>query len=98
MNTEIPYSSGVTATISVFTFGIQVALGTGDKECSGQVEAIQPGVVEIATIHDMVSTTLRDDHVENGDVVHIASGDADKRRDVPRRSSRVCILTADLLE
>jgi hypothetical protein len=39
------------------------------------VDAIQPCVTEIATIHDVVSTGLRDDLVEDVDVVRIASGD-----------------------
>jgi len=46
------------------------------------MDAVEPGVVEIAAIHDVVGAGLGNDLVEDVDVMHIAAGDADKRGDV----------------
>jgi len=63
--------------LGVDAVGIEIALGAGDKESSGQVDTIEPGVVEITAIHNVVSACLRDDLVEDVHVVHIAIGDTD---------------------
>ena len=75
---------GTNASLLVYLFGVhaagvEVVLGACNKEISGQVDAIEPGIVEIAAIHDIVSAGLWNDLIEDVDVVHIASCDADKR-------------------
>ncbi len=58
-----------------------IAAGTGDEERSGKVDAIEAEEIQIAAIHDVVSSGLDHDLVEHVDVVPIAGGDADKRGD-----------------
>ena len=55
----------------------EVFLGAGDKESPGLMEAMEPGEVEIAAIHDIEGTGFPDQLVEDVDVVNTARRDND---------------------
>ncbi len=62
------------------------------------MDAIEAGEIKITAIHDVVSAGMREDFVED---VDIGTSPVVTRINVgmePRRSSSVCIFTADLVE
>ena len=77
---------------------MNIRLGAGDEEGAGLVQHMQACEVDITTIHDVGCTGLGQQQVEGVNVVQLAVRDMDELGMLPRRSSRVCIFTAALVE
>jgi hypothetical protein len=60
---------------------LEVRLGTGDEEAAGLMQGMQALEVEIATVHDVERTGLRNQQIEHIDVVQLAIADVDEGRD-----------------
>src|SRR5258708_3182809 len=61
---------------------LEVRLATGHEEAASLVEAIEALEVEEATIHDVESAGLRQQLVEDVDLMHLASTDVNEGGDV----------------
>src|SRR5213594_3338428 len=66
----------------IATLGFEVGFGSGDKEAFRLVQLIKPLEVDVASVHDVESTRLGQQQVQNVDVVQFAIADVDERRDV----------------
>ena len=66
----------------ITTLGFEVGFGAGDKEAFCLVQLIKPLEVDVASVHDVESTRLGQQQVQNVDVVEFAIADVDERRDV----------------
>src|SRR6266478_148445 len=66
----------------IATLGFEVRFGAGDKEAFRLVQLIKPLEVDVASVHDVESTRLGQQQVQNVDVVQFAIADVEKRRDV----------------
>jgi hypothetical protein len=64
--------------LGVAAFELCVRFGSGDKERAALMDGIKPGVVEVATIQQVVSTGLDQQLVERVDLVSLAVADVDK--------------------
>ena len=60
----------------------QIRLGSRHKEAAGLMQAMQPGEIEIAAIHDVERPSLGNDLVENVHIVQLAIADMDETGDV----------------
>jgi len=59
-----------------------IALGPDDKEGLREVDFIEPGVIEIATIHDVERACFGEQVIEDVDVVNLSVSDEGKGRDI----------------
>src|SRR5258708_19642977 len=66
----------------ITTLGFEVGFGAGDKEAFRLVQPIKPLEVDVSSVHDVESTRLGQQQVQNVDVVQFAIADVEKRRDV----------------
>ena len=66
----------------VSSLGLEIGLGAGDEEGSGQVQAVQPLEVQIAAVHDIEGAGLGQQLVEHVDIVQFPVGDVNEARDV----------------
>lgn len=64
--------------LGVTVFELCVRFGSGDKERAALMDGIKPGVVEVATIQQVVSTRLDQQLVERVDLVSLAVAEVDK--------------------
>jgi hypothetical protein len=58
---------------------------------------VKPPEVQIAAIHDVERSGFQDQNVEHIDIAPLAVRDVNGAGMLPRRSSSVCIFTADLV-
>jgi len=58
-----------------------VLFATHHKECGTQREAEEAFKIDVPAIHDIERTRLRNELIEDIDIVRFAFGNADKRRD-----------------
>jgi hypothetical protein len=56
---------------------VEVVLGSRDREIGGQVNAVQPGKVDIAAVDDVDRAGLYAQVIQDPDVVNFAGGDHD---------------------
>ena len=61
---------------------IHAALGAGHKEAACLVQGIQPTEIQVAPIHHIEGARLEGQHVQHIDLVGLAVGNMDERRDV----------------
>src|SRR5437879_7640985 len=66
----------------IATLGFEVGFGAGDKEAFRLVQPIKSFEVDVSSVHDVESTRLGQQQVQNVDVVQFAIADVEKRRDV----------------
>lgn len=57
---------------------VEIRLGACDEERPSQMQPVQPREIDVAPIHDIDSTRLRDQQVEDASVVHLAIGAVDE--------------------
>ena len=74
------------AACTINLMGIQspelgIALGPDDEESLSAVDIVEPFVIEITSVHDIERTGLRDQIVENIDIVDFAVGNESPSRD-----------------
>lgn len=60
---------------------VHVRLGAGDEEAAGAVQRVQALEVEVAAIHHVEGARLRDEQIEDTDVMQFVIQDVDERRD-----------------
>src|SRR5665811_877 len=77
---------------------LHIVFGSRDEECTCMMDRMESPEIDIAAIHDVNRSSLQGDQVQRKGIAHFTVGNMDKTRDRPRRSSRVCILTAALVE
>jgi len=76
--------------MGIATLGFEVGFGAGDKETFRFVQLKKSIEVDVASVHDVESTGLGQQQIENVDVVQFAIADVKKRRDVaPQVQERV---------
>ena len=68
--------------MGITALGFEVGLGTGHKEAFRLVQLIKPIEVDVASVHDVESTGLGQQQVQDVDVVQFAVADVEKRRDI----------------
>src|SRR4030095_3516512 len=59
---------------------LKILLGSNDKESQALHQDVEPGEVEIATIHDVERSGLGNQDVEDVHIVHLAVGNMNERR------------------
>jgi len=59
---------------------LEIRLGADHEKCRVLAELIEPFEIEVPSIHDVESPWLRDQVIENIDVVKLAIADIDERR------------------
>lgn len=59
-----------------------IALGANDEENGCLLQAVQPGEIQKAAIHDVKAARFRHQDVEHIDLVHLAVADMDEAGDV----------------
>ena len=62
--------------------GIYVRFGAGDEEGASEMQPMEAGEIDVATIHDVDSARFREQQVESVDVVQLAVRNVDEARDV----------------
>src|SRR5699024_1239909 len=67
---------------AAFASKLHIALGAGNEKRPGAVQTCQVRKADEAAIHDVKSTGLRNEQIEDVDLVDLAIADMDKRRDV----------------
>src|SRR2546423_7459541 len=90
--------NGTVARGGIDPVGIHVRFGTGDKEGAGQMQPMEPDEIDIAAIHHVDGARFREEQIERVDIVQLAVREWMKLGMLPRKSSRVCIFTAALVE
>ena len=75
-------SGGAIDRMRITTLGLEIGLGAGDEEAFRLVQLMKPLEVDVAAIHDVESTGLGQQQVQNVDVVQFAVADVDERRDI----------------
>lgn len=84
--------------MGITALGFEVGLGTGDKEAFRLVQLIEPIEVDVASVHDVESTGLGQQEIEDIDVVQFAVADMEKRGDVAPQIQQRVQLDAALVE
>jgi len=62
--------------------GHEVGLGADHEEAAVAVEAVQAAEIEEPSVHDVECTGLRQQVIEDPDLVHLAAADEDESRDI----------------
>jgi len=71
-----------------------VALGPDENECLREMDYMEPGVIEIASVHDIERSGLRNEVVKDIDVVNVPLAIKAQAGMLPLMSSKACNLTA----
>src|SRR5271169_1335510 len=76
------YAGGIIYRMRVATLQQHVGLGANNEERRAEGEDVQTLEIHVAAIHDVERAGLRQNLVEDVDVMHFSVGNADKRGDV----------------
>jgi len=68
-------TTGTIDIIGVHSPELGIGLGSDDEECLREVYGVEPGVIEIASVHDIERTGLRNEVIENVDVMDVNGHD-----------------------
>ena len=61
---------------------LEVLLGTRDEESHVRLKDVEPGEIDVASVHDVEGAGLQRQMVESLDIVHFSAGNVDKTGDV----------------
>ena len=61
---------------------IHIVLGPGDKESPVLNEDMEPGKIDVTTVHDVNGPGFQGERIERVDIVNFSVGDVDKAWDI----------------
>jgi hypothetical protein len=76
----------------------QIRFGARDEEGASLLQRMEAAEVDLATVHHVDGAGFGNQHVKRMNIVQLAVRDMEKLGILPRRSSSVCIFTADLVD
>ena len=80
----------------IATLSFQVQLPADDEEAAGAMKPKNPLEIQVSPIHDVEGTGLRQQLIEDVDVMHLAVADVDKCRDIASKIEQLVELHGTL--